>query len=171
MSKSKTICAKFILAGIVLSCLVSFSSCKTPTIIDSAYSRNSFNIECLGVHEDGSQTLRSWGKGKKKSMAMQMAKKNAVKAVIFDGIQQGTGECNKRPLVPEVNAREKYEDFFNRFFSDEGDYSRFVTQVDEKRTSRLKSADKTVENWGIVVRVDRSALKQYLSNRGIIKTE
>ncbi|MCQ2265859.1 MAG: hypothetical protein MJZ46_07480 [Bacteroidales bacterium] len=63
-------------------------------------------IECLGVEEDGSQTLRSWGVGRNKQDAIEQAKKNAVKAVLFKGIQKGNGECNVRPLIYEVNAQE-----------------------------------------------------------------
>lgn len=48
--------------------------------------------------------------------------KNAVWTVIFDGIREGVAGCNMRPLVTEANARERYEDYFNTFFADGGDY-------------------------------------------------
>ena len=41
--------------------------------------------------------------------------------------------------------------------------------TDEKRTSRLKSTNSAIESWGIVVRVDRAALRQRLIDDGIIK--
>lgn len=141
--------------------------CKTPHVVDSVYAYGQHQVECLGVDLDGSQTLRAWGKGKNRAQAIETAKKNAVRAVIFKGIP-GTGECNKRPLVTEVNAEEKYESYFNRFFADGGIYKQFVSMEDEKRNSRQKSADASIENWGVVVRVNRAALRQRLIEDDVI---
>ena len=41
--------------------------------------------------------------------------------------------------------------------------------VDEKRNSRVKSSNNSIETWGVVVRVDREALRQQLIDDGIIK--
>lgn len=152
----------------VTAILWGMTSCKTPTVIDSTYSTYSFPIECLGTDMDGTQTIRAWGTGKDKAQAMETAKKNAVSAVLFDGITQGTGGCNQRPIITEVNAREKYETYFDRFFADGGVYKEFTSMTDEKSSSRIKSSDKSIENWGIVVRVNRSALRQRMISDGII---
>lgn len=69
----------------------------------------------MGVELDGSQTLRVLGYGRNRSDAKEQAMKNAVWAVVFDGIREGVSGCNMRPLVTEVNARERYEDYFNVF--------------------------------------------------------
>lgn len=152
------------------------SGCKTPMKIDSSYARSNFEVTCLGTDLDGSQTLRAFGKGKDKKQAMEQARKNAVRAVIFKGITAGTGECNKRPLITEVNAEEKYEAYFNKFFKDGGEYKNFTSLQDEKfstsashlTSSRIKAADSTLENWGVVVRVDRAGLKAKLIEDSII---
>lgn len=144
-------------------------SCKTPQVIDSTYAGTTFEIECMGLDLDGSQTLRSWGIGKNKAQAMETAKKNAVRAVLFKGITAGTGDCNKRPIILEVNAAEKYEDYFNRFFADGGAYKVYTSMTDEKRTSRIKSSNNAIESWGVIVRVDRAGLRQRMINDGIIK--
>ncbi len=146
-----------------------FSSCRTNTQIANEYAFVSFETECLGVELDGSQTLRAWGKGKNKSDAIEQAKKNAVKDVIFKGINGGSGECNKRPLVLEVNAQEKYEYYFNIFFRDGGEYKKYVSSEDENRTSRIKAKHSTQENYGVVVRVKRAELRQRLIEDNIIK--
>ena len=78
------------------------------------YDRSS--IKCIGVELDGSQTLRVLGYGRNRADAKEQAMKNAVWAVIFDGIRDGVKGCNTRPLVTEVNAKERYEDYFNIFF-------------------------------------------------------
>lgn len=157
----------FVLSFVLISILF-LSSCKTPNKIDSTYAYANHEVECLGVDLDGSQTLRAWGKEKNKAQAIETAKKNAIRAVLFNGINAGTGECNKRPLINEVNAEEKYENYFNRFFADGGIYKQFASMTDEKRLSRQKAADNSIENWGIVVRVNRAALKEQLIEDNVI---
>lgn len=158
------------LTGILFSVIMlvlSASSCKTPTKIENEYATYGFEIECLGVDPDGTQTLRSWGKGKNKADAIEQAKRNAIEAVIFKGITSGSGDCNKRPLVNEVNAREKYEDYFNTFFTNGGAFNKYVTLY-EKRTSRIKSANASMESWSVVVNVDRTALRKRLIEDNLI---
>ena len=157
---------KFIYSTALVIC-INLSSCKTSTKISSDYSYANFLTECLGVELDGSQTLRVFGKGKNKADAIEQAKKNAVRDILFKGINAGSGECSQRPLVREVNAQEKYSYYFNPFFKDKGIYN-FV-KLDEKHLSRIKSANNTQENWGIVVTVDRAGLQQQLINDNIIK--
>ncbi|MDE5773116.1 MAG: hypothetical protein K2H86_01490 [Muribaculaceae bacterium] len=156
---------KLLLSAILCMAMV---GCKTPTKVENVYARVNFEVECLGVDHDGSQTLRSFGKGKNKAQAMETARKNAVRAVLFKGITAGTSECNTRPIINVVNAEEKNEGYFNRFFSDGGAFEQYTSLIDEKRTSRIKSSDKALENWGIVVRVDRAGLKERMIKDGII---
>jgi hypothetical protein len=71
--------------------------------------------ECLGVEMDGSQTVKAWGFGNGKKDAVEQAKKTAVRDVLFKGIRSGKDECNQKPLINEVNAQEKYEDYSINF--------------------------------------------------------
>lgn len=87
--------------------------------------------------------------------------------VIFKGITSGSGDCNKRPIVNEVNAREKYETYFQAFFREGGAYNRYVS-LEENRTSRIKSKSSTMEAWSVVVIVDREALRQRLIEDNVI---
>ncbi|MFK7947149.1 MAG: hypothetical protein AB8G11_06155 [Saprospiraceae bacterium] len=131
-----------------------------------------YESECLGVALDGSQTIKSWGQGRNYLKAIEQAKKNAVRDVLFKGINKGTNECNPRPLVPEVNAQEKYERYFNSFFSDKGAYTKFVSSKDESLRSKTNSRVATTENGvvvGVVVRVLRDDLKNHLYRQEILK--
>lgn len=157
----------FYLLSLVILLIV--GSCKAPTVIDNVHAGSDFGVSCLSTDMDGTVTLRAWGKGKNKSQAMETAKKNAVSAVLFDGITKGAKGAVQRPVVTVVNARERYEDYFNRFFADGGDYREFTSMVDEKNTSRVKSANNSIENWGIVVRVDRPALVRRMKQDRIIE--
>ena len=130
------------------------------------YARSS--IRCLGVELDGSQTLRVQGYGRNRSDAKEQAMKNAVWAVIFDGIREGAQGCNMRPLVTEVNAKERYEDYFNLFFSDNGEYKKYVSLRDTKKRSGGRSKDKLGYAYDLTIRVLRSELKARLKADNLI---
>ncbi len=132
----------------------------------AVYARTS--IRCLGVELDGSQTLRVAGYGRNRADAKEQAMKNAVWAVIFDGIRDGAEGCNMRPLVTEVNARERYEDYFNLFFTDKGDYKKYVSLRDTKKRSGGKSKDKLGYSYDLTVRVLRAELKARLKEDNVI---
>lgn len=147
---------------------MSLSSCGTKkTSLGAFYS---FETECLGTEYDGSLTLRAWGEGNSKKDAVEQAKKQAVRDVIFKGITRGVNDYHMRPLVTEPNGAEKYQDYFNRFFSDEGEYVAFVNMKDEKPNSKQVMENRQVYKFGVTVRVLYSELKKKLQNDGIIKT-
>jgi len=131
-----------------------------------------YKTECLGVELDGSQTLKAWGNGRNRADAVEQAKKNAVRDVIFKGILDGKQECNQKPIVFEINAQEKYEDYFNAFFSDGGEYKNFISLKDERIFDKIsRDRKKTTESVtnGVVVRVLRGELKKKLITDSIIK--
>lgn len=133
-----------------------------------------YEPECLGVELDGSQTLRVWGVGRNKKDAVEQAKKDAVRAVVFKGIRGGLSGCNTKPVIFEVNAEEKYEDYFNVFFMDNGEYLKYVSMKDEKRVNLFKK-DKEKEKskhfvkYAITVRVLRSELKKRFEDDNILQ--
>ena len=131
-----------------------------------------YKTECLGVELDGSQTLKAWGNGRNRADAVEQAKKNAVRDVIFKGILEGKQDCNQKPIVFEINAQEKYEDYFNPFFSDGGEYKNFISLKDERIFDKIsRDRKKTTESVtnGVVVRVLRAELKKKLITDSIIK--
>lgn len=140
------------------------SSCNTTK--QTAYM--TYETQCLGVELDGSQTLLAWGEGKNKSDAEEQAKKNAVRDVIFKGINAGKSDCTKSPLVNTPNAQQKYEDYFNVFFADGGEYKKYVTMDDRRRRSGDKEHYQYGEKRSVTVRVLRSELKKRLQNDGIL---
>jgi hypothetical protein len=156
---------KFLLAiAVAFSMLV--PGCVSKKQIAGNYT---YKTECLGVEIDGSQTVKAWGNGKNRSDATDQAKKNAVRDVLFNGIIEGKSDCEKRPVVGEVNAQMKYEPYFNKFFSDEGDYKKYVSMKDVKSGQKeIKGARESV-TVGIVVRVLRAELKQRMYTDRILK--
>lgn len=144
-------------------------SCSPQKKIAGNYS---YKTECLGVEMDGSQTVKVWGNGRNRWDAIEQAKKNAVKDVLFNGIYEGKQDCEKRPVVAEVNAQQKYETYFNKFFADDGEYKNFVSLKDERIGQKIsrdrKGASQSVTH-GVVVRVLRAELKQKMIEDGILK--
>jgi len=132
----------------------------------------SYETECFGSESDGSQTIKVWGNGRNRSDAVEQAMKNGISDVIFKGILYGKQDCDVRPLISEPNARDKYQDYFNTFFSDNGPYKEYVNVLDERNFSKLKRDRKgAIQSFthGIVLRVLRSELKKRLITDKILK--
>ena len=159
---------RFFLLGCVLivGALILGSCGSSKSSIGSFYS---IETECLGTELDGSLTLRAWGDGNTKKDAVQQAMKQAVHDVIFKTAIKGTSGTDARPLILEANEQEKYQNYFNKFFTDGGEYLRFVNMKDEKSNSKQVLENKQVYRYGVTVRVLRSDLREKLKNDGIIK--
>ena len=129
-------------------------------------------ISCLGVESDGSQTLESWGSGRNRLDAVEQAKKNAVRDVIFKGIHNGKSDCSRSPILLEPNAQQRHQDYFYGFFADNGPYKDFVSMKDERIFDKVKrdkkKARESVTN-GVVIRVLVYEIKKKLIEDGIIK--
>lgn len=154
---------------VMVCCAILLGGCRSKKDISGNYT---YKTECLGTEMDGSLTVKAWGNGRNRSDAIEQARKNAINDVIFKGITEGTGGCNFRPVVGEVNARQKYEGYFNVFFRDKGDFQHFVSTEDEKFSDRFNRDPRMSRHgytYGVVLRIKRSALKEKLLNDGIIK--
>lgn len=152
---------------ILLSFIAALSLTSSNAQAQTVFARSS--VRCLGVELDGSQTLRVQGYGRNRADAKEQAMKNAVSAVIFDGIRDGVEGCNMRPLITLANARERYEDYFNRFFTDDGEYKKYVSLADTKKRSARKTKDKMGYAYDLTIRVLRSELKARLKADNLIE--
>lgn len=125
-------------------------------------------IRCLNVELDGSETLRVVGFGRNRDDAREQAMKNAVYAVVFEGIKDGNKGCNMRPIIEETNAREKYAEYFDIFFMDNGEYKKYVSLKDTKARSKNKTKTKLGTGYEMTIRVMRSQLKARLKNDNVL---
>ena len=128
----------------------------------------------IGTELDGSYTIRAWGRARNAADAYVQAQKQAVYDVIFSDIQFVSGQAPSssgvlRPLVYEVNARQKYEDFFNAFFADGGDYKKYSSMKEKRQMSTNYSKTDSQTIAQVTVCVWRNKLKQRLIDEGIIK--
>lgn len=135
--------------------------------------RVGFETQCLGVEEDGTQTLRVWGFGSKKKDAVEQAMKTAVRDILFKGIHAGMEGCNTRPMLTEVNARERHEAYFNKFFADGNRFKKYVSFKDEKKKKKSREHTESTlgTRWSIVVTVKCPQLRQRLIKDKIIQKD
>ena len=154
--------------GIALAVL-SIVACNPQKRVAGYYN---YETECLGVEMDGSQTVKGWGKGADKTDAIEQAKKNAVRDVLFKGVRNGKSECNQRPVVGAVNSQQNNEDYFNKFFADGGEYSKYVNYKDQSTNqptiSRNRKGAGEEVMYGIILRVLRADLKTKMTTDKII---
>lgn len=153
----------------ILTLLVAVAPFYSQKKITGSYE---YKTECLGVELDGSQSLKAWGYGRSKTDAVEQAKKNAVKDVIFNGIHEGKQDCSQKALLTVVNAQEKYETYFSKFFADGGEYLSFISIQNKSIFSKKSKNNKKVREGfvnGIVLNVLRNELKNKLIADGIIK--
>jgi len=129
-----------------------------------------YEVECMGTGMDGTQIIKVWGYAKKPSEAVEMAKKNAVHAVMFKGIVNGKPGCMLRPLITEPGSEQQHQDYFTAFFKKGGKYLNYVSvsndgSIDPKDRLKVGSQYKI----GVTVAVSHTALRKELEAAGIIK--
>jgi len=157
---------KILLPLIVISLIM--NSCSPRKGVSGYYS---YETSCLGSDLDGSQVLKAFGTGKTEVEAIENAKKRAIKDLLFKGIRSGKDDCQLRALIIEVNASEKYEDYFNNFFKNEGQYKEFTTISKKPILAKLFKGQKTGKldvAYEVIVKVYMGNLKQHLKNNQII---
>ncbi len=129
-----------------------------------------FQTECLGTEYDGSVTVRAWGKGRYRFDAIDQARKEAVKTILFKNMRN-TNQPGCDIMVPLLNSEnylQTHAAFFNNFFKDDGAYADFVSRKDEALASKERKDAKKEATFGVVVRVKRAALRDYLIQNKIL---
>ena len=125
--------------------------------------------ECIGKEMDGSLTLRVWGTGRNRTDALEQAKKQAVYDVLFKGVTKGNTDYNMRPIMTEVNARQRYQDYFDIFFMDRGEYLKYIS-MEDKRAGSTKVSKRNFRDvtLGVTVRVLVPQLRARLKSDGLL---
>ncbi len=126
----------------------------------------------LSANYDGSYVIRTQVRARNSALAFTDAQRKAVQEVIFDGVQAGSnGVQDLKPLIYDKNAREKYEDYFNAFFTDNGDWTKYCSLNDRRPFSSTYQRTRTQMVQDVTVTVERDALKKRLQADGIIPAE
>ncbi len=129
-----------------------------------------YQSKIIATELDGSYTIRAFGRARNAADAYVQAQKQAVRDVIFKGVVSATSQVKDlKPLLLEVNAEEKYEDYFNAFFADGGEYRKFASSKEKRTLSSNWNRTDTQSTAQVTVCVFRNELKQKLIEDGILK--
>lgn len=139
----------------ILCAVLLISACSTNSTLPAKYPSET---ECLGDLADGSYRMRAWGAGLNKLDAVQMAQKKAVQDVLFKGITRGQRGCLPMPVLPAPNARADHEAYFNDFFSDSGDYKKYIQVEKVLQAYKVAGAKEVVA--AVQVRVQLADLRK-----------
>ena len=126
----------------------------------------------LSADFNGTYVVRTQVRSKDAVTAFYDAQRKVVKEIIFDGIQAANnGVSDLKPLCLDMNAQEKYEDYWNAFFSDGGPWKQF-TNYSKRRVviTRYERDGRQMIETGTVT-VDRAGIKKKLQEDGIIPKE
>lgn len=151
-------------AAVSLAVLASCGSKRSEAYYD-------YKTKYVATELDGSYTVRSYGRGRNAPDALVQARKQAVYDIVFVGLEPSSKKNleSVKPLLLEVNAKEKYKDYFDVFFADNGPYEQFATVKERKwNTSKWARADGQ-SLCETTVCVYASKLKQKLIEDGILK--
>lgn len=138
-------------------------------------SANSYEVQVLGVGQDGTKVFRIWAYDKTVDAAIHKAKRDAVAACLFMGLP-GSGYTNQTPAICKMDDEEKHQDFFNDFFEypqkdgSGGAYLRFISRTnDEPPSGQYRIKMKGGYKIAIDVQVMYNNLRSFLEQKGIVK--
>ncbi|MEO3402489.1 hypothetical protein AAFN85_01205 [Mucilaginibacter sp. CAU 1740] len=142
------------------------TACGSPKYAPNYYTHQT---ECIGVELDGSQILRAWANTGQEVDAIEAAKRNAIKEVLFGANYAGKPLCDNKPLLPVPNTLTNNQGYFAKFFQSNGEYFKYavLNEVDGEKDFK-KNPDVYIKA-GFVIRVYRAALKQKMADDGISK--
>ncbi len=125
----------------------------------------------LSANFDGTYVIRTQVRARNAAIGLfHDAMRKAMQEVIFDGVEAASsGVQPLKPLLFDMNARDKYEDYFNAFFQDKGEWTNYCS-LQDKRTGSTRY-NRTVAqsvDW-VTVTINRAALKQKLIEDGILQ--
>lgn len=130
-----------------------------------------YKSKLIGTELDGTYTIRSWGRARNAVDAYVQARKQAVKDVIFTGVQaESSNLTSLKPLLLDMNAEEKYEDYFAIFFADGGEFEKYASMKERRVMTSNYSRTEAQTLVQVTVCVNRVALKDKLIKDGILKT-
>jgi hypothetical protein len=125
--------------------------------------------QVLSANYDGSYVIRVQVRARNASLAFTDGQRKAVQEVIFDGVKAGSnGISDLKPLCFDKNAREKYEDYWNAFFQDNGAWTQFANLQDKRTATTRYERDGRQMVETVTVTVLRAELKKKLQEDGII---
>lgn len=129
-----------------------------------------YEIEPVGVGQDGTKVFKVWGYGRRVGDAVMNAKRSAVAACIFKGLPGGAGSAPTPAICSQPNAEVTHADYFKEFFKVGGKYLQYIAVTNDGDPAgadriRIKKGYKVA----IYVQVMYDALRNQLEADGIAR--
>lgn len=120
------------------------------------------------VGAQGTDLIKVYSYTKNDKEVSDLAKINAVHAVLFKGIAATSG-TEMQPALVKNREKENNAEFFDNFFEN-GTYNQYVT-LSSDGVVNAKDRMKVGKEYkiGIIVSVNKHDLRKYLESEGIIK--
>jgi hypothetical protein len=125
-----------------------------------------YEVQSAGIGTQGTSLLKAWGQANTQNEAIEEAKKNAIRAMLFKGIP---GSPDMRPLISQPGAEQQNRQYFETFFAKGGTYLRFISKVNDAIDPADRIHNGKQYKVGVVVSVNRNELVKELEAAGIIK--
>ena len=136
-------------------------SCGAQRMVSTQIASNNSTFECVGLTDKGECIVSATGTGSNTSSISSVVLKNAIYALLFDGIKGNEENRIKDlpPMIADKNTFDTKTEYFTPFFSTNGKYLQFIKPMPGAlpKTIRTKSGYK-------------NALRKELEANGIIKS-
>lgn len=130
-----------------------------------------YEVRLIDVAQDGTKLLTIWVEAKKLDEGVELAKRNAIAACLFKGVEGSSYSEKIYPIVPEgITAENKA--FFDDFLKlrdkkgNGGQYLRFVAKTANEKSEKTKKSYKVY----LDVQVSYDALRDYMVSQGKAKS-
>ncbi len=156
----------------IIPYIVIFASCflisNNLALAQNNSSEPSYDLECTKVNSDGYYTVKVWIMTSKEKNANELAKKFAIRGILFKGIEAGK-ECNsQKPWIDSPTFENEKSDFFKPFFKSGGKYLNYVSIANNSEPEIIKN--KNGNYVGVIVSIAKDELRRDLEKEGIIKS-
>lgn len=131
---------------------------------------DNYEINTIQVGSDGTKFVKVWGYGRNVKKAMLQAKKNAVHACIFRGLPGVEVAMATPALCKDSDAFENNQDYFTAFFSDDGDFIKYINMTTDTTPSGTDMRQvKGGYKIALYIQIMYDNLRRKLEEDGIVK--
>lgn len=153
----------FIAAALVMSTTVSAKSvAKGKAEKDTQSFR--YEINCAGNGAAGTYLVEVTSYSKKKEVALDQCRKNAVHGVVFKGYGS-TSDCVGQRAMAKAGAELEFKEYFHSFFGEGGECLKYASIVGSPDISKVGKEWKATA----VVSVNKDSLRKALEQAGVIR--
>lgn len=154
---------------LLLLVIISFcTNAQTKSDINNYYD---YDATLVDVGQDGTKVITITVVAKKVADGIELAKRNAVAACLFKGVEGSYQAERVLAIVPQGISTDN-EQFFNEFLAikdkkgEGGEYLRFVAKTGNERSEKIKKGYKV----SLDVQVSYNALRDYMVSQGKAKS-